>query len=144
MHLLVSDLSISCILCFQEMLIINIKSNLLSFSSSWGSFVFLLLVFQKFLEPKRCFTLKGDSDDRDCFLQSHVFTVIKTELSDGRVLQNSYRYHHMIIHFHTHRSLRRSFMDEPHINICIWLEGTVNINIVFGFVVDMHVLLCER
>ena len=62
--------------------------------------MFLLLLFQKFLDPKRCFALKRDSDDHDCFLQSHIFTVIKTELCDVRVLQNSYRYHHMIIHFH--------------------------------------------
>jgi len=46
--------------------------------------VFLLLLIQKFLDSKRCFTLKRDSDDRDCFLQFHVFTVIKTELCDGR------------------------------------------------------------
>jgi len=60
---------------------------------------FLLLLFQNFLDPKRCcFTLKRDSDDHDCFLQSHIFTVIKTELCDVRAVQNSYRYH-MIIHF---------------------------------------------
>jgi hypothetical protein len=29
-------------------------------------------VFQKFLEPKGFFTLKKDSDEQDCFLQSHI------------------------------------------------------------------------
>jgi hypothetical protein len=80
-----------------------LKVILYLFNTLWGSFILLLLVFQKFLEPKSCCTLKRDSDNHDCFLQSHIFTVIKTELSDGQVLQNPYRYHHMIIHFHTYQ-----------------------------------------
>jgi hypothetical protein len=50
-------------------------------------------VFQKFIEPKRCFTLKRDSDICDSYLPSHIFTVNETELSDGRALQNLYRYY---------------------------------------------------
>lgn len=97
------------------------KTKLLSLNTLWGSFVFLFLLLQKFLEPKRHFTLKRYSDVCGCFLGPSY-----SQLSRLNFLMIEYlkKFLHMSCQWSqsstfTHKSVW-FFMDEPHLNICKW------------------------
>jgi len=76
---------LSCFLEWDFSLLLRVVCPLWTIScpeccySSWGYFIFLLMVFLKFLAPYRQFTLKVDSDVSDSFCQAHLILSIETD-----------------------------------------------------------------